>query len=121
MSRDVLIVGAGPAGLAAANEIVGHGGRPLVVERLGQVGGLSRTIVWKGARFDIGPHRFFTKNAEVRQLFEDVVAEDLVRVRRLTRIRYGGHYFNYPLTAVNALKGVGPVRASASAMPLDRR
>ena len=71
------------------------------------VGGLSRTSVFEGNRFDVGPHRFFTKNQEVHRLFVETVAADLLNVPRLTRIFYNNKYFNYPLTPLNALFGVG--------------
>ncbi|MDD5541723.1 MAG: FAD-dependent oxidoreductase [Acidobacteriia bacterium] len=104
---DAVIVGAGPSGLAAGYEMTRHGARVAVLERLDRVGGLARTMPHDGCLFDIGPHRFFTKNEEVRQLFVDIVAEDLLRVPRLTRIYYRNKFFNYPLTPLNALFGVG--------------
>jgi protoporphyrinogen oxidase len=104
---DAVIVGAGPAGLAAAWEMSKQGAKALVLERMSQVGGLSRTVLHNGCRYDIGPHRFFTKNEEVNQLFADVVAEDTLHVPRLTRIFYNGKFFDYPLTPLNALFGVG--------------
>jgi protoporphyrinogen oxidase len=104
---DLVIVGAGPSGLAAAYEAVGRGAKALVLECLDRVGGLSRTTNFEGSRFDIGPHRFFTKNQEVHGLFVKTAAEDLVNVPRLTRIFYKNQYFNYPLTPLNALFGVG--------------
>ena len=106
---DVVIVGGGPSGLAAAHEAVGHGAKVSVLERLGVVGGLSRTTAVEGNRFDVGPHRFFTKNQEVHRLFVETVAEDLLNVSRLTRIFYNNTYLNYPLTPLNALFGVGPM------------
>src|SRR5262245_34290537 len=110
---DLVIVGGGPSGLAAAHEAVGRGAKAVVVERLGRVGGLARTTTFAGCRFDIGPHRFFTKNQEVHALFVKVAAEDLLTVPRLTRIFYNNTYFNYPLTPLNALFGVG-IRPSIS-------
>ncbi len=108
-----VIIGAGPAGLAAGFEMSGNGARVAVLERMNQVGGLSRTVTHNGCRFDIGPHRFFTKNEEVNQLFLDIVAEDTLHVPRLTRIFYNDKFFDYPLTPLNALFGVG-VGASLS-------
>jgi protoporphyrinogen oxidase len=110
---DAVIVGGGPSGLAAAYEVSRHGGKAIVLEQLAQVGGLSRTVVQEGCRYDIGPHRFFTKNEEVNQLFQDVVADDLVQVQRLTRILYQDRFFNYPLTPLNALFGVGIKHSAA--------
>jgi protoporphyrinogen oxidase len=104
---DLVIVGGGPSGLAAAYEAVGRGAKAVVLERLDRVGGLSRTTNFEGSRFDVGPHRFFTKNQEVHDLFVQTAAEDLLSVPRLTRIFYNNTYFNYPLTPLNALFGVG--------------
>jgi hypothetical protein len=60
-----------------------------------------------GCRFDIGPHRFFTQNDEVRRLFRDTVGSEAIRVDRMTRILYDGRYFDYPLTIGNAIGGTG--------------
>ena len=88
--RRLVIIGGGPSGMAAALEAVKSGAEPLVLERLDRVGGLARTIEHDGNRFDIGPHRFFTLNPEIKQLFIDVCGDDLVHVPRLTRIYYKG-------------------------------
>lgn len=105
--NDLVIVGGGPSGLAAAQEAVGRGAKVVVLERLDRVGGLSRTTSFEGSRFDVGPHRFFTKNQEVQSLFVKTAGEDLLSVPRHTRIFYNNTYFNYPLTPLNALMGVG--------------
>ena len=112
---DLVIVGGGPSGLAAAHEAVRQGATVRVFERLDIVGGLSRTIVFEGSRFDIGPHRFFTKNGEVRDLFVSLLGEEAVRVSRRTRILNNERYFDYPLTPLSALLGVGPVSGIAIA------
>jgi protoporphyrinogen oxidase len=110
-----VIVGGGPSGLAAAYEAATRGASVSVFERLGIVGGLSRTIPFQGNRFDIGPHRFYTRNAEVRDLFTGVLGEQAVRVPRHTRILNDGRYFDYPLTPVNAMFGVGLAAGTAIA------
>jgi protoporphyrinogen oxidase len=109
----LVVVGGGPSGMAAAWEAVRHGARPVVLERLDRVGGLARTLERGGNRFDIGPHRFFTLNPEIKQLFIDICGDDLVRVPRLTRIYYKGVFFNYPLTPLNALFGLGAATSGA--------
>lgn len=104
----VLIIGAGPAGLAAAYA-AGQQGLPcLVVEQGCQVGGLSRTVIYQGLRFDLGPHRFFTKNPGMQQLWEETLGEEFLTVPRLTRIYSKGKYFQYPLKLGNVLAGLGP-------------
>jgi len=104
---DIVIVGGGPAGLSAAHEAAAHHASSIVLERLERVGGLARTVERAGSRWDIGPHRFFTRNQEVKDLFVGVLAADAVRVSRLTRILYNNSYFDYPLTPVNAITGIG--------------
>ena len=59
--HDLVIVGGGPSGLAAAYEAVGRGAKAVVLERLHRVGGLPRTTNFEGRRVDVGPHRLFTK------------------------------------------------------------
>ena len=61
----VVIIGAGPAGLGAAQELCRHGVAPTVLERHDKVGGLARTEELNGFRFDLGGHRFYTKMTEV--------------------------------------------------------
>jgi len=105
----VVILGAGPAGLTAAWELT-HNEVPVEILEADpeQVGGISRTASYKGFRFDIGGHRFFTKAPEVTELWHKILSpEDWLRVPRLSRIFYRGKFFNYPLKALNALLGLG--------------
>ena len=104
---DVVIIGAGPAGLTAAYELTKHNKKVLVLEKKPNVGGLAETKVFEKYRYDIGPHRFFTKNEEVYKLFLDMLGKDAVEVKRKTRILFKGSYFDYPLTPINALFGLG--------------
>ncbi len=110
--QPVVVIGAGPSGLAAAYELTTHGTPVILLEQLSQVGGLSRTIRKNGASFDVGPHRFFTKNSEIFQLWSDILGEDLLSVPRLTRIFYNHKFFYYPLAPMNALFGVGLLSAA---------
>src|SRR5262249_55903577 len=107
LMSSIVIIGGGPSGLAAALEATRRGAHALVIEKLDRVGGLARTVERNDNRYDVGPHRFFTANTEVRDLFCDVLGEDMIAVSRLTRILYGGKYFDYPLTPLNALFGLG--------------
>ncbi|MFN8004698.1 MAG: FAD-dependent oxidoreductase [Acidobacteriota bacterium] len=108
---NVLIAGAGPAGLTAAYELSKLGLNPTVLEADDQVGGLSRTVNYRGYRFDIGGHRFFSKVPLINQLWEEMLREDFLVRPRLSRIYYRQKYFDYPLKAANALAGLGPIEA----------
>ena len=69
-----IIIGAGPAGLTAALELERRTGiKPIVVESCREIGGLARTIVYKGNRMDIGGHRFFSKSDRVMQWWLDLM------------------------------------------------
>tara|TARA_Y100000385_G_scaffold238784_1_gene253898 strand:+ start:300 stop:1727 length:1428 start_codon:yes stop_codon:yes gene_type:complete len=104
---DVVIIGAGPAGLSAGYELCNSKKKVLVLEKKYQVGGLAETKVFGDYRYDIGPHRFFTKNEEVYNLFIKMLGDDAVKVNRKTRILFKNSYFDYPLSPVNALFGLG--------------
>ncbi len=104
---DLVIIGAGPAGLTAAYELSNSEKKVIVLEKKPQVGGLAETKVFGSYRYDIGPHRFFTKNKEVYQLFLEMLGSDAVAVNRKTRILFKNSYFDYPLTPLNALFGLG--------------
>lgn len=115
-SCEVCIIGGGPAGLSAAYELGRHGIRDiLLVDGNDMVGGLSRTMSFEGNRFDVGPHRFFTKSTEVNRIWHDLLDGDFRPVERLTRIYYKKKLFSYPIKAPEALIKLGPVE-SANAM-----
>ena len=111
MSKAV-IIGAGPAGLTASYELSKLGMNSVVLEADKLVGGISRTVNYKGYRFDIGGHRFFTKVPYVHQLWREMLGDEFLVRPRLSRIHYRGHFFDYPLKALNALAGLGPVEAA---------
>jgi protoporphyrinogen oxidase len=108
---EVLIIGAGPAGLTAAYELAKLGRRATLLEADDQVGGLSCTVNYRGYRFDIGGHRFFSKIPLINDLWHEILGEDFLLRPRLSRIYYREHFFDYPLKALNALTGLGPVEA----------
>ncbi|MCB9832897.1 MAG: NAD(P)/FAD-dependent oxidoreductase [Planctomycetes bacterium] len=108
-----VVIGGGPAGLTAAYQLARAGRKVTVLEASDMVGGISRTAVYKGYRFDIGGHRFFTKIEPVQRLWEEILDEEFMSVPRLSRIHYRGKFFDYPLKAKNALRGLGIFNAIA--------
>ncbi len=108
----VVVVGAGPAGLAAAARLVELGHRPIVVEASGRWGGMAGSTIRWGHVVDFGPHRFFSTDPVVTSFWHRYVAGDYVMVARQTRIFYQGRYYDYPLKAANAVRNLGIVRAT---------
>jgi protoporphyrinogen oxidase len=106
---NVVVIGGGPAGLTAALELTDHGLLPIVLERSGQVGGIARTENYKGFRFDMGGHRFFSKSAEVRELWHRMLGAHFLRRPRLSRIFYRRKFFHYPLRPFDALGKLGVI------------
>ena len=112
MSREsVVIIGAGPAGLTTAYELGKSGMTSTILEAADQVGGISKTISYRGYRFDIGGHRFFSKVPLINQLWQEILGEEFLRRPRLSRIYYNQQFFNYPLKPLNALAGLGTVES----------
>ncbi|MGO9004741.1 MAG: NAD(P)/FAD-dependent oxidoreductase [Beijerinckiaceae bacterium] len=105
---DTLIIGAGPAGLTTAYSLVKAGRKVLVIEQDPHyVGGISRTVNYKGFLFDIGGHRFFSKSKEIVDLWNEILPDDFIERPRLSRIFYRCKFYTYPLKAFEALRNLG--------------
>ncbi|MCF8708850.1 NAD(P)/FAD-dependent oxidoreductase [Rhizorhapis sp. SPR117] len=110
---DVAIIGAGPAGLTAAYLLTKKGYSVTVIEKDPvYVGGISRTVEYKGFRFDIGGHRFFSKSKEVVDLWNEILPDDFIQRPRMSRIYYEGKFYSYPLRAFEALGNLGIFRST---------
>lgn len=105
--RRVVIVGAGPAGLTAAYVLGKAGLKSVVLEKDQAVGGISKTVNYRGFLFDIGGHRFFTKVRSVYDLWRELLGEGLLRRKRLSRIYYRNRFFHYPLRPASTLFNLG--------------
>jgi protoporphyrinogen oxidase len=113
-SAPVAVLGAGPAGLTAAYRLVRRGVPVVLFEADEEVGGLARTVVRDGYRFDLGGHRFFTKSAEVEALWEDLLGPELLVRPRLSRIYWRGRFIEYPLRPADVFAKVGPLELARS-------
>src|SRR6516162_5168799 len=108
-----IIVGAGPAGLTAAYELTKQGAAVVVLESDPQyVGGISRTVDYRGYRFDIGGHRFFSKSREVEDLWTEILGADMLQRPRSSKIYYRGQFYAYPLKPFEALSQLGVLESA---------
>lgn len=103
---DVLVLGAGLAGLSAAYELAGRGHRVRVVEASNEVGGMASS--WRVGPYwlDHGPHRFHSRDARLVDHVYEVLDGDVVRRQRRSRIHLRGRYFDYPLKFGNVARNL---------------
>jgi len=113
-SAPVAVLGAGPAGLTAAYRLTQRNIAVIVFEADEEVGGLARTVVRDGYRFDLGGHRFFTKSEEVEGLWEELLGPELLVRPRLSRIYWRGRFIEYPLRPADVFAKVGPLELARS-------
>ncbi|MCK5063885.1 MAG: FAD-dependent oxidoreductase [Candidatus Fermentibacteraceae bacterium] len=106
----VVVLGAGLAGLSAAEELTRRGHEVVIIEKESHPGGLASTIKGNGFEYDLGPHRFHTSNNEILDFVRGLPGIDLLELNRVSRIRLLDRYFDYPLALSNVL----------STMPLHR-
>src|SRR5919201_1020282 len=113
MKTSVAIIGAGPAGLTAAYLLSKNDVDVVVLEADPiYVGGISRTVTYKGFHFDIGGHRFFSKSKAVEDLWTEILPNDMLQRPRSSKIYYDGKFFTYPLKPFEALIKLGIVRST---------
>ncbi|MEM9117563.1 MAG: NAD(P)/FAD-dependent oxidoreductase [Cyanobacteria bacterium P01_F01_bin.56] len=110
--KPVVIIGGGPAGLTAGYELIKHGIESVTLEKADKVGGISRTERYKGYRFDIGGHRFFTKVGEVQAVWQEILGSDFIKTPRMSRIYYDGKFYDYPLALTRTLQNLGLRRST---------
>ncbi len=111
---DAFVIGAGPAGLTTAYQLAKAGRSVHIIEQDPvYVGGISRTVDYKGFLFDIGGHRFFSKSKEVVDLWNEILPDDFIDRPRLSRIYYKGKFYAYPLKAFEALGNLGLIESVA--------
>ena len=103
----VVIIGAGPAGMGCAYTLAQAKQPSLVIEQEDSPGGLCRTLSFCGYLFDIGGHRFLSKSEEINRLWHEIMRDDMLSVKRISRIFYRKKYFNYPLSFFNTMFNLG--------------
>src|SRR5687768_3876875 len=114
--KPVAVLGGGPAGLTAGY-LLAQKGRPVIVlEAEDQVGGIAKTEVRDGYRFDLGGHRFFTKSQEVDDLWHEVMKEEFLKRPRMSRIYWNGKFLDYPLQGMDVIRKLGPLELFLSGM-----
>ena len=106
-----VVLGAGISGLVCALELQRRGVDVTVIEKACVPGGLSRTIEHEGYRFDLGGHRFHSNNPEVVNWLTALLPNDLLRVKRQSRIRINEDFVDYPLQLPSALNAFSPMRS----------
>ena len=105
----VVILGGGPAGLTAGYLLAKRGQPIVVLEAEDQVGGIAKTVVRDGYRFDLGGHRFFTKAKEVDALWHEIMREEFLLRPRMSRIYWNRKYLDYPLNGTDVIRKLGPL------------
>ena len=120
MAAQILIIGAGPAGLACAMELSRAHRSAIVIEKDPQVGGLAKTLTFREGddvfRTDIGPHRFFSKNEYLYDFIDDLIHEEWKLVARHTRQFIDGKFYDYPINVLQVVKNIGPRKSAAIAL-----
>ncbi len=111
MKKEIIVLGAGPAGISAAFELSKTGKNALVIEKNKEIGGLARTFFHKEFVTDVGPHRFYSKNKKLYELIEGLLGKKWIKVNRMTRFYIKGKYFSYPVNLKNALSNAGLIEA----------
>src|ERR1700712_5709675 len=112
----VAVLGGGPAGLTAGYLLAQRGVPVIVLEAEDQVGGIAKTEVRDGYRFDLGGHRFFTKSQEVDDLWHEVMKEEFLKRPRISRIYWNGKFLAYPLEGMDVIRKLGPIELIRSGL-----
>jgi len=106
--KNSAVIGAGPAGLTAAYQLAKNGVGVSVFEKDAVVGGLAKTVIRDGFRFDLGGHRWYTEDERLNDFFKKACGKHLLEVPRTTRIYFKGEFFSLPIRVGEILSKLGP-------------
>ena len=108
MADKIVILGAGPAGLACAHKILEKGGMDVIlIDKASDVGGLSGSFNWNGYSLDFGPHTFHARGGEPEALIRNLYTEDphrLIAGKKKVMVYLKGKFYKYPLRFGEVLK-----------------
>ncbi|HEX3801823.1 MAG TPA: NAD(P)/FAD-dependent oxidoreductase [Solirubrobacteraceae bacterium] len=110
--KPVVVLGGGPAGLTAGYLLAKQGKPVVILESTDMLGGIARTEVRNGYRFDLGGHRFFTKVKEVDDLWHEIMKEEFLKRPRQSRIYWNDKFLEYPLEGMDVIRKLGLVELS---------
>jgi protoporphyrinogen oxidase len=105
--KPVVVLGGGPAGLTAGYLLAKQGKPVIILESTDALGGIARTTVKEGFRFDLGGHRFFTKVTEVDDLWHEIMGDEFLKRPRQSRIYWNDKFLEYPLEGMDVIKKLG--------------
>jgi len=109
MSKHVVILGGGLAGLSCGYELITRGHKVTILEREPHVGGMASSFVEEGDEYwcyDFGPHRFHTRDENLIEHVNEILGDNVVRAKRLSRIVLFNKFFDYPLVAKNVVQSM---------------
>ncbi|MFZ2658257.1 MAG: NAD(P)/FAD-dependent oxidoreductase [Victivallales bacterium] len=125
-SKVAIIIGAGPAGLTAAFDLLAKTDiKPIILEQSSDIGGISKTVNYKGNRIDIGGHRFFSKSDRVMSFWLNILPMEqagtqadpektdkvMLLRQRLSRILFLRKFFDYPISlTLKTIRNLGLLR-----------
>lgn len=105
--RPTVVLGAGAAGLTAAWDLSRAGREVIVLDQEALPGGLCRTSERDGYRFDLGGHRFISRDEGLARDVADLLGTDLLEASRRSVILLGGKRYQYPLEALDLARNLG--------------
>ena len=111
MKYDYIVLGGGLAGLAFAYKVSSKGKSVLVLEKENKIGGLSRSIKYKGFEFDFCAHRFHSGNKELLKEILTIVPSFKKHIKK-SRIYIFGRYLKYPFELPNLFRAMNPIKTA---------